>query len=77
MLQTAELLKKVRRLEIFTRRRVDDVIGGAYRSVFKGRGIEFAEVGTYYYRVVEVNAGKTINGVTYDSTVYNFDVIWK
>ena len=47
MLQTAELLKKVRRLEILTRRRVDNVIGGAYRSVFKGRGIEFDEVREY------------------------------
>lgn len=47
MLQTAELLKKVRKLEIVTRKLVDDVIGGAYHSVFKGRGIEFDEVREY------------------------------
>ena len=47
MLQTAELLKKVRKLEIVTSRLVDDVIGGAYHSVFKGRGIEFDEVREY------------------------------
>ncbi|MBE6367743.1 MAG: DUF58 domain-containing protein [Lentisphaerae bacterium] len=47
MLQTAELLKKVRKLEIITSRMVDDVISGAYRSVFKGRGIEFDEVREY------------------------------
>ena len=37
MLQTSELLKKVRKLDIVTRRMVDNVIGGAYHSVFKGR----------------------------------------
>ena len=47
MLQTAELLKKVRKLEIVTSRMVDDFISGAYRSVFKGRGIEFDEVREY------------------------------
>jgi len=47
MLQTADLLKKVRKLEIVTSKLVDDVIGGAYHSVFKGRGIEFDEVREY------------------------------
>ena len=49
MLQTAELLKKVRKLEIVTSKLVDDVIGGAYHSVFKGRGIEFDEVREYTF----------------------------
>ncbi|MEA4863029.1 MAG: DUF58 domain-containing protein [Victivallaceae bacterium] len=43
----AELLKKVRRLEIRTNREVDEAIGGAYKSVFQGRGIEFDEVREY------------------------------
>ena len=43
----AELTKQIRFLEIRTRRAVDEIIGGAYRSVFKGRGIEFDEVREY------------------------------
>ncbi|HEX9639400.1 MAG TPA: DUF58 domain-containing protein [Acidobacteriota bacterium] len=42
-----EILRKVRRIEIRTRRLVDDVLGGAYHSVFKGRGMEFSEVREY------------------------------
>lgn len=42
-----ELTKQIRLLEIRTRRAVDEIIGGAYRSVFKGRGIEFEEVREY------------------------------
>ena len=49
MLETAELLKKVRKLEIVTGKLVDDVISGAYHSVFKGRGIEFDEVREYTF----------------------------
>lgn len=43
----AELLKKVRRLEIRTNREVDEAVGGSYKSVFQGRGIEFDEVREY------------------------------
>ena len=42
-----ELFSQVRRIEIKTRRLVDEVFGGQYLSVFKGRGIEFAEVREY------------------------------
>ncbi len=42
-----ELLAQVRRLEIITRRLVNEVVAGRYHSVFKGRGIEFAEVREY------------------------------
>jgi len=44
---TAELIRKVRKIEIKTRRIVDEITGGAYHSVFKGRGIEFDEVREY------------------------------
>ena len=44
-----EILKKVRRLEITTRGLVDQVFSGEYHSVFKGRGISFAEVREYDY----------------------------
>ena len=43
----AELIKNIRKLEIRTNRMVDEIIGGAYHSVFKGRGIEFDEVREY------------------------------
>ena len=42
-----ELLASVRKLEIRTRRTVDDLTAGAYHSVFKGRGIEFEEARPY------------------------------
>jgi uncharacterized protein (DUF58 family) len=44
-----EILKKVRRLEISTRGAVNDVFSGEYHSVFKGRGMNFAEVREYQY----------------------------
>lgn len=46
-MQTSELLAKVRKIEIRTRHIVDEITGGAYHSVFKGRGIEFSEVREY------------------------------
>ena len=42
-----EILKKIRRLEFSTRHLVNEVFGGEYHSVFKGRGREFAEVREY------------------------------
>ena len=44
---SAELLRKVKRIEITTRRLVEQGVGGDYHSVFKGRGVEFAEVRPY------------------------------
>ena len=43
----AEVLRKVRRIQIRTRRLVQDVFGGEYHSVFKGQGMEFDEVREY------------------------------
>jgi uncharacterized protein (DUF58 family) len=42
-----EVLKKIRRIEIRTRRLVNDVFSGEYHSVFKGQGMEFDEVREY------------------------------
>lgn len=42
-----EVLKKIRRIEILTRRLVNDVFSGEYHSVFKGQGMEFDEVRMY------------------------------
>ena len=44
---TKEILANVRRIEIRTRRIVNEITAGAYHSVFKGRGVEFAEVREY------------------------------
>lgn len=46
-MQTRELIARVRKIEIRTRKTVEDIIGGAYHSMFKGRGIEFSEVRAY------------------------------
>jgi uncharacterized protein (DUF58 family) len=43
----AETLRKIRRIELQTRRLVDDLFVGAYHAVFKGRGIEFDAVRPY------------------------------
>lgn len=42
-----ELAKKIRYIEIFTNKAVNDVLAGEYGSVFKGRGMEFDEVREY------------------------------
>lgn len=42
-----ELIRRVRRLEIRTRRLVEESLAGSYHSVFKGRGMEFSEVREY------------------------------
>ncbi len=44
---TKDLIAKVRKIEIRTRRIVDELTGGAYHSVFKGKGMEFNEVREY------------------------------
>ena len=44
---TRELIRRVRRIEIRTRRLVEESLAGAYHSLFKGRGMEFAEVREY------------------------------
>jgi uncharacterized protein (DUF58 family) len=43
----SDLLKKVRQIDIVSRKVVDELLGGEYKSVFKGRGMEFDEVREY------------------------------
>ena len=43
----ADLIRKIRRIEITTRRAVLDTLAGGYHSVFKGRGMAFSEVRPY------------------------------
>src|SRR5262245_48222799 len=44
-----DLLKKVKKLEIKTRRKVDSTFAGEYHSAFKGQGLEFDEVRLYQF----------------------------
>ncbi len=45
--RAAELVRRVRRIELSSRRAVEDRLSGQYHSVFKGRGMEFSEVRPY------------------------------
>ena len=56
-----EILKQVRRIEITTRGLVNEVFSGEYSSVFKGRGMSFAEVREYQY-------GDDIRGIDWNVT---------
>ncbi len=42
-----EILKQIRRIQIFTNRTVNEVFAGEYESTFKGRGMQFDEVREY------------------------------
>ncbi len=48
-MDTKSLLKKVRKIEIKTKRLSTNVFGGEYHSAFKGRGMTFSEVRKYQY----------------------------
>jgi len=48
-LDTKEILKKVRKIEIKTRRLSDHIFSGEYHSSFKGRGMTFSEVRQYQF----------------------------
>jgi uncharacterized protein (DUF58 family) len=60
-----EILKKVKRIEIATRGLVNEVFSGEYHSVFKGRGMEFAEVREYQIgddiRTIDWNVSARMN----------------
>jgi uncharacterized protein (DUF58 family) len=58
---TKELLKQVKQIEIRTRGIVNEVFSGEYHSVFKGRGMEFAEVREY-------NIGDDIRSIDWNVT---------
>ena len=48
-MDTKEILKKVRKIEIKTKRLSDHIFGGEYHSSFKGRGMTFSEVRQYQF----------------------------
>ena len=43
-METSELLKKVRKIEIKTKKLISNLFTGQYHSAFKGRGMLFSEV---------------------------------
>jgi uncharacterized protein (DUF58 family) len=45
--KTKAIMKKMRQIEVRTRRKVNDTLAGQYHSVFKGRGLDFDEVREY------------------------------
>jgi uncharacterized protein (DUF58 family) len=56
---SAEILRQVKAIELRTRDLIDSLLAGEYRSVFRGQGIEFAEVRAYEqgddYRAIDWN----------------------
>jgi uncharacterized protein (DUF58 family) len=64
-METKELLRKVRQLELKTRGLVNQVFSGEYHSVFKGRGMEFCEVREYQFgdeiRTIDWNVTARLN----------------
>ena len=46
-MQTADILKRIRKIEITTRDLVSELFSGEYHSLFKGQGLEFSEVRAY------------------------------
>lgn len=64
-METAELLKKVRAIEIRTRGFVNQIFSGEYHSVFKGRGMAFSEVREYQFgddiRTIDWNVSARFN----------------
>ena len=48
-METQDLLKKVRKIEIKSRGLSNNIFAGQYHSAFKGRGMAFSEVRSYQY----------------------------
>jgi len=63
--ETSELLKKVRKIEIRTKGLVNQIFSGEYHSVFKGRGMAFSEVREYQFgddiRTIDWNVSARFN----------------
>jgi uncharacterized protein (DUF58 family) len=59
MLDIQEILKKVRAIELHTRKAVNELLAGRYHSAFKGTGMEFSDVRPYQpgddYRAIDWN----------------------
>ncbi|MBR9975028.1 MAG: DUF58 domain-containing protein [Bacteroidetes bacterium] len=64
-MDTKQILKNVRQIEIRTRGLVNQLFSGEYHSVFKGRGMEFSEVREYQFgddvRTIDWNVSARFN----------------
>ena len=76
MTSAKEILKKIRRLELKTRGMVEAAFAGQYRSVFKGRGMNFEEVREYQpgdeVRSIEWNVTARLGEVRGEAFVKKF-----
>ena len=59
------IFKKIKKIEIKTKKIVEEMISGEYHSAFKGRGIEFSDVRDYHYgddiRLIDWNVTARLN----------------
>ena len=66
-MSSSEQIKEIRKIEIFTRRLVNDQLAGQYQSVFKGRGMAFDEVRQYQpgddIRLIDWNVSARMNDI--------------
>ena len=69
-METKELLKKVKKIEIKTRRLSNHLFSGQYHSSFKGRGVTFSEVRPYQY-------GDDFRAIDWNVTARNNDAYIK
>jgi uncharacterized protein (DUF58 family) len=64
-METQELIKKVRKIEIKTRGLSQQIFSGDYHSAFKGRGMAFSEVRDYFpgddIRIIDWNVTARMN----------------
>jgi len=72
-MDTAELLKKVRKIEIKTRGLSKHLFSGEYHSAFKGRGMSFSEVREYQYGDDVRNIDWNVTARTGDASVKVFE----
>ncbi|NTU67747.1 MAG: DUF58 domain-containing protein [Chlorobiaceae bacterium] len=68
--ETNELTRKIRKLEIRSRRLVNELFSGEYHSSFKGRGIEFSHVREYQY-------GDDVRSVDWNTSAHKNDLYVK
>ncbi|HTL12570.1 MAG TPA: DUF58 domain-containing protein [Bdellovibrionota bacterium] len=65
-----EIMRKVKRVELFSRKMVSDVMSGQYRSQFKGHGVQFSEHRVY-------NAGDDIRHIDWKVSARSRDLLVK
>ncbi len=72
-METSELLKKVRKIEIKTKGLSSQIFSGEYQSAFKGRGMSFSEVRPYHYGDDVRNIDWNVTARTGDAHVKVFE----